>query len=326
MKVAFCSSLLSAFALQQAIATYGTPDKGHCSDIEKHGFDWSDLESGEFKDWKGFEFSGFVSNKFSTKDLFGKKFENMFEDKQAIEAKITKDVGGPSFSKEGGFAVKKFKMSADKEADFEITYTMPDGSKCKQVSHSKPEGAEIENTKCGGAVAVEFGMSASIDDDMSATIAIHNIDFDCDDYPTAPCEKCEGAPPAPPHAPMITPCPEPIAPPKPTYTTIYTTTCETISSCPSSVHSCPPDAYPTVITKTIPIIKTIYPTPQPPMPTYGHPGYNATVCPPATLSKSIHPSGTVGPYPPMFTGAGPVVKGSVVFVAAGLLLASFTQL
>ncbi|KAK2738413.1 hypothetical protein FQN55_000539 [Onygenales sp. PD_40] len=278
MKFTFGSVLLSALALQQANATFNWPSKGHCSEPEKHGLDCGDIPLGDFSFWKGFEFKGFSRKDFGYKNFFGKGIESMFKSNKVIEAKVGKGIAFPSFGKDGGFWVKKFELSVEVETDLEIHFTMPDGSICKQKSHCKPEGTVIKNTHCGGAVSVSFELEASVDIDFTF-IALHHIDFDCDDYPTGkptypahthpvetyPAETYPAEPePTEPypsgHKPTDTYStgPEPTGayptgayptgayptgayPTEPTYTTstFYSTTVETVTKCPPTVTNCP---------------------------------------------------------------------------------------
>ncbi|PGH30837.1 hypothetical protein GX50_06380 [[Emmonsia] crescens] len=342
MKVAFGSALLSAFALQQATATFGWPGKGQCSDSERYSFDWSDLALGHFSSFRNFDFSGFVRKEFSLKDFFGK---GKFKSNKAIEAKITKGVAGPSFSKKGGFFVKKFKLSVDVETDLEITYKLADGSKCKQVSRCRPGGTVIRNKRCGGAVSVDFDLSASVDIDFTF-ISIHHIDFDCDrdddddddyddddddddhystkptdkptatpsptsDYPATPSPTDSSDYPATP-SPTDSSYPEPTVTSAPIYTTstIYTTAYETVTSCPPSVPSCPAGGYPTVITRTIPISTTVCPVePEPttpPNPTYTTSTIYTTAYETVTSCPPSVPSCPAGGYPTVITKTIPI--------------------
>ncbi|KAK2786768.1 hypothetical protein FQN52_007654 [Onygenales sp. PD_12] len=289
MKFTVGSVLLSALALQQANATFNWPSKGHCSEPEKHGLDCGDIPLGDFSFWKGFEFKGFSRKDFGYKNFFGKGIESMFKSNKVIEAKVGKGIAFPSFGKDGGFWVKKFELSVEVETDLEIHFTMPDGSICKQKSHCKPEGTVIKNTHCGGAVSVSFELEASVDIDFTF-IALHHIDFDCDDYPT-------GKPTYPAHTHPVETYPAETYPAEPEPTETY------------PAHTHPVETYPAETYPAEPEPTEPYPSGPKPTDTYSTGPEPTNAHPTGPEPTGAYPTGAypTGAYP---TGAYPVPSSS----------------
>ncbi|KAF1921009.1 hypothetical protein BDU57DRAFT_437054 [Ampelomyces quisqualis] len=203
-------AVLAGLAAQQAAATwsfsvspYMSPQyaNNECSDKQKGGFDWSDLEDGESnfqygdfdfsKDWK-------CSNSFGKRDHLTKRtFGN-----KAIINKCTKEKPATfgCDKKKDGFSITTIDVSADFDVELDLHYTMTDGSLCKQKSvPCKKEGSTIQNTQCGGAKSVDVYLGSRYKGDESeCEIGFHHIGFDCD-------ESRPYNPPAPPQIPSSSP-------------------------------------------------------------------------------------------------------------------------
>ncbi|EGC43528.1 conserved hypothetical protein [Histoplasma capsulatum var. duboisii H88] len=110
---------------------------------------------------------------------------------KCVEGKLLKGItnGSPaiSYRKSDGFSITSFQITVDKDTDIAFVYSMPDGSSCKHTTPCSQGGSEVQNTQCGGAVSVRFGLPkySELDD---CDFAIHKINFDCGppDIPSKP--------------------------------------------------------------------------------------------------------------------------------------------
>lgn len=83
------------------------------------------------------------------------------------------------------FSVSRFHLSTSRETDVLIEYEMADGSSCRQVAHGTPEGSDVNNDQCGGAVSVKF-MLPEESKFGECDLIIHEIGFDCSSGPKVP--------------------------------------------------------------------------------------------------------------------------------------------
>ena len=182
--------LISGLAAQQVAAhwdrqasNYNTPqyNNNECTDKQKGGYNWSDLNDGDKPgkyddlnfggDWKC------STKKFGKRDHVSKR---TFGDK-AITNKCGKEKPA-SFScdqKKEGFSVTHIDVSVDHDADLDFHYKMKDGSICKQRTSCKKEGTTVQNTQCGGAESVDVYLGHSSEGREDCEIGFHQIGFDC---------------------------------------------------------------------------------------------------------------------------------------------------
>ncbi|KAL1609967.1 hypothetical protein SLS60_001632 [Paraconiothyrium brasiliense] len=199
--------LLSGLAAQQVAAhwdrqasNYNTPgyNNNECTDKQKGGYDWSDLNDGDKPGkYDDFDFGGDWS--CSTKK-FGKRDHLT---KRTFSAKaITNSCGKEkpaSFScdqKKEGFSLTHIDVSVDHDADLDFHYKMKDGSICKQRASCKKEGTTVQNTQCGGAESVDVYLGNSSEGRDDCEIGFHQIGFDCN--------PGESYTPPPPYTPPVT--------------------------------------------------------------------------------------------------------------------------
>lgn len=217
-------ALLAAAIAQEAVATWNllakpltSPDynNNECSDKQKAGFDWSDLQDGasnfqygDFDFSAGWKCSSAKGKRDAlTKRTFGQKTISNRCSKQ-------KPATFGCDKRKSGFSVTTIDISVEFEVVVDLHYKMGDGSLCKQKSvPCKKEGNTIQNTQCGGATSVEVYLGSQYQGKQSdCQIDLHHIGFDCNpgkEYkpPTPP------APPAPPAPPVVSSKPAPPPPP-----------------------------------------------------------------------------------------------------------------
>ncbi|EDN09634.1 predicted protein [Histoplasma mississippiense (nom. inval.)] len=193
MKTTLSIVAILATAVQQTSATFSWDTNKYfpnpsncdnkCTDNQKSGFDWKGLGLGSFSSFGDFDFSGFTcGNRKPPKSNFQSK---------CVEGKLLKGItnGSPeiSYRKSDGFSITSFQITVDKDTDIAFVYSMPDGSSCKHTTPCSQGGSEVQNTQCGGAVSVRFGLPkySELDD---CGFAIHKINFDCGppDIPSKP--------------------------------------------------------------------------------------------------------------------------------------------
>ncbi|RKF74262.1 hypothetical protein GcC1_085015 [Golovinomyces cichoracearum] len=188
------------------IATFGWYDSpaffspsnfnNKCTTQQEKGFDWSDLETGPFSDYRELSFSGFS---FSSEFTFGStginsvSVEQSFQEKCITSLASSNSSTSPGFglglSKEiSAFSITKLFVSVEFDCDLEFQYTMVDGSACKQRAACSRHGSVIENTQCGGATSVivlyPSQTSVTVKDQVSCHFGLHSIAFDCNAAPS----------------------------------------------------------------------------------------------------------------------------------------------
>jgi hypothetical protein len=210
-------ALLAGLVSQQAAATWSVSGKpfsspqyanNECSDKQKSGFDWSDLQDGASNFQYGdFDFSKnwkCSSNKVGKRDLLTKR---TFGPK-AILNKCTKQQPA-SFGcdkRAGGFSITTIDVSVEFDVEIDLHYTMNDGSKCQQKHvPCKKDGSTIQNTQCGGAKSVDVYLGSRYQGDKSSCeIGLHHIGFDCNGAtPYKPPPPPQYTPPPPPPPPEV---------------------------------------------------------------------------------------------------------------------------
>ncbi|KAI1161669.1 hypothetical protein F5B18DRAFT_427035 [Nemania serpens] len=164
--------------------SYTSPDNtdNQCTQDMQQGFDWSDLNLGDFGSYKGFNYSGYkCSQKFGKRDeLSGRSFQS-----KCITGKATKDRdNSPKISCGAGVkktSIREFQVTPEFDCDLEFHYTMPDGSSCKHRSSCKSSGTVVKNTQCGGAtdVTIVYPHQPEKPKD-TCDYGIHHVSFDCE--------------------------------------------------------------------------------------------------------------------------------------------------
>ncbi|KAI1193896.1 hypothetical protein F5X97DRAFT_336433 [Nemania serpens] len=165
--------------------SYTSPDNtdNQCTPDMTHGFDWSDLNFGDFGSYKGFTYTGYkCSQKFGKRDeLTGRSFQS-----KCITGKATKDRDtSPKIScdktKVKKTSIREFQVTPEFDCDLEFHYTMPDGSSCKHRSSCKSSGTVVKNTQCGGAtdVTIVYPHQPNKPKD-TCDYGIHHVSFDCE--------------------------------------------------------------------------------------------------------------------------------------------------
>ncbi|KAH8166053.1 hypothetical protein CIB48_g2218 [Xylaria polymorpha] len=146
------------------------------------GFDWSDLNIGNFGSYKGFTYTGYqCSQKFGKRDsITGRSFQS-----KCITGKATDNRdNSPKISCDKNQGVQKtsireFQVTPEFDCDLEFHYTMPDGSSCKHRSSCKSSGTVVKNTQCGGATDVTIVYPSQPDKPKNTCdYGIHHIGFD----------------------------------------------------------------------------------------------------------------------------------------------------
>jgi hypothetical protein len=170
-----------------------------CTDKQKPGFSWDDLDFGDFFDYKDFNFRGWKCEDDGEKR--GKFAPRTFG--KAITGTCSSDKKkSPSFG--CGAAVDKFSLGSihvkpEFDCDLEFHYDMPDGSSCKHRSPCKKSGTTIVNRQCGGAKNVTIVYPPQPDlPKPSCSIRVPTISFDCDTASSTkpPKTKTTKTPPA----------------------------------------------------------------------------------------------------------------------------------
>ncbi|KAL4721967.1 hypothetical protein ACLX1H_011160 [Fusarium chlamydosporum] len=153
-----------------------------CEENQKKGWQWDDLQLGQFDKYNDFDFKGWsCGTDKSKRDLSGRHFGKS----------IFADCGGkkeeaPSFgcgagSKEKQFSLHKFHVKPEFDCRLEFHYDMPDGSTCKHQADCSKDGTDIYNTQCGGAKKVHFVYPPQPNKPKDkCRVEIPNIDFNCD--------------------------------------------------------------------------------------------------------------------------------------------------
>ncbi|KAK4137089.1 hypothetical protein BT67DRAFT_374718 [Trichocladium antarcticum] len=151
-----------------------------CTEKQKPGFDWNDLDFGDFFQYNDFSFSGWkCEDEAGSRGRFAPR-----TGKKAIGATCHSDKKkSPSFG--CGASVDRFSLGSilvrpEFDCDLEFHYDMPDGSKCKHRSACKKSGTTVVNRQCGGAKNVTIVYPPQPNKPKpSCTIKVPTISFDC---------------------------------------------------------------------------------------------------------------------------------------------------
>uniref|UniRef100_A0A8H7TUY2 Uncharacterized protein n=1 Tax=Bionectria ochroleuca TaxID=29856 RepID=A0A8H7TUY2_BIOOC len=150
-----------------------------CKDEYKGGFDWSDLTTGSFSSYNGFNFNGWSCGESAS---WGKRTGGSKVIKASCGKESTPSFGCGSNSGVDKFTVSHFDIDVEFDCRLEFHYKMPGGSTCKQSSSCKKGGNKISNSQCGGATDVEIHWPVQDSPKPSCEIQIPSIGFDCGDH------------------------------------------------------------------------------------------------------------------------------------------------
>ncbi|KAJ5127631.1 hypothetical protein N7448_008410 [Penicillium atrosanguineum] len=283
---------------------YPSPENtdNQCSESQESGFDWSDLANGDNWTFEGFNFVG-VSAQDNCGGSGGK----------CIQGKLSRDDGYAISvdSVDAPFSVRTFHLSTSRDTTILVNYELADGSHCRQVAFSSPEGVDVTNEQCGGAVSVQFALP---EDSKfgECDLNIHSMDFDCSSGPKPPptatpshtmepstsmtvptthTHWSSSMTPATTETPMTTKTimttEEPMTTETPMITsTVYTTHVFTVTQCPASVTDCPSHST-QVKTSTWSLSTTVCPSPT----------ETVTITTSPVISTTAKPTASVVPAP-----------------------------
>jgi hypothetical protein len=176
-----------------------------CTDKQKPGFNWDDLDFGDFFDYKDFNFKGWkCEDDGDSRGRFAPR-----TGRKAIGGVCSSDKKkSPSFG--CGARVDKFSLGSihvkpEFDCDLEFHYDMPDGSSCKHRSPCRKSGTTVVNRQCGGAKNVTIVYPPQPNKPKpSCSIKVPTISFDCDTASsTKPPKTKTKTPPATTAAPPV---------------------------------------------------------------------------------------------------------------------------
>ncbi|CAG8895774.1 unnamed protein product [Penicillium egyptiacum] len=152
---------------------YTSPDNtdNQCSDVQRKGFDLSELANGNNWSFEGFHFVGLEPKNGCQGSSYGGT---------CLGGRLSRDDDWTIkiYAADAPFSIRSFHLSTSRSTDVFIIYEMSDGSSCHHVASSSYRGTDVANDQCGGAVSVEFTLpeeSKFGDCDLE----IHQINFDC---------------------------------------------------------------------------------------------------------------------------------------------------
>ncbi|KAK4042132.1 hypothetical protein C8A01DRAFT_33767 [Parachaetomium inaequale] len=177
--LALAAGVSATFNLAPPFTCPGNTDN-KCTDKQKPGFSWDDLDFGDFLDYRDFNFRGW-------------KCEDDGDKRGRFAPRTGKRVIGGTCSSEKqkspsfgcGAAIDKFSLGSihvkpEFDCDLEFHYDMPDGSTCKHRSACRKSGTTVVNRQCGGAKNVTIVFPPQPDKPKpSCSIQVPTISFDC---------------------------------------------------------------------------------------------------------------------------------------------------
>ncbi|KAJ2968669.1 hypothetical protein NQ176_g9067 [Zarea fungicola] len=146
----FSYALAAAATIEQASATYGIGGD------QVPGYDWNNTPQGPVGGYGGCNFKGWTcKKKASRRDMLaGRQNDGSNVIEATVGAEGTDNPTITAGDDIGTFDINNFSVESEFDARFELHYTMPDGSTCKQSSTVSSQGTSIVNTQCGGAKSV----------------------------------------------------------------------------------------------------------------------------------------------------------------------------
>ncbi|KAL2198601.1 hypothetical protein P885DRAFT_67766 [Corynascus similis CBS 632.67] len=151
-----------------------------CTDKQKPGFSWDDLDFGDFFDYGDFTFRGWKCEDGGEKRgrFAPRTFKKVIGGTCHSEKSKSPSFGcGPKVDK---FSLGSIHVRPEFDCDLEFHYDMPDGSLCKHRSRCSKSGTTVRNTQCGGAknVTIVFPPQPNLPK-PSCSIQVPTISFDC---------------------------------------------------------------------------------------------------------------------------------------------------
>lgn len=167
----------------------------HCNQDQQSGFDWNGLPTGDFGNYGQFDFSGFkCADSFHDKrDLLTPRNFQVNEavtcqpdgltclQSKCIKGAVKKDApSGPKISYGSGkrFSIKDLQISSSEDTELDLVYSYDNGDVCKHTAACSKGGSTIENSQCGGAIAVTFQLPKHVER-SECEVGIHSVGFDC---------------------------------------------------------------------------------------------------------------------------------------------------
>ncbi|KAL2122150.1 hypothetical protein VTJ04DRAFT_2605 [Mycothermus thermophilus] len=177
--VALAASASATFLNAPAFPWPGNIDNV-CTPQQLPGFNWADLDFGDFFNYKDFIFKGWkcedATGKRSriTPRTFGKVIGGICH---PDKFKSPSFGCGPNLDK---FSLGKIVVQPEFDTDLEFHYDMPDGSVCKHRSKCSKKGTTIVNNQCGGAKNVTIIYPPQPNKPKpTCSIKVPTISFDC---------------------------------------------------------------------------------------------------------------------------------------------------
>ncbi|GAB1311796.1 hypothetical protein MFIFM68171_02006 [Madurella fahalii] len=154
-----------------------------CTDKQKPGFSFDDLDFGDFFDYNDFKFSGWKCEDEGGGRGRGGRFAPRTGRKVIGGVCHSDKRNSPSFG--CGPSIDKFSLGSihvkpEFDCDLEFHYDMPDGSTCKHRSFCKRSGTTVRNRQCGGArnVTIIYPPQSG-KPKPSCSIQVPTVSFDC---------------------------------------------------------------------------------------------------------------------------------------------------
>lgn len=178
--LAFAASAAATFPFRN-FPPFQCPENtdNKCTDKQKPGFSFDDLDFGPFTGYHDFSWNGFTCGNVGGNGRFnkrtgGKKIGGVCSG----DKKSSPSFGcGPKIDK---FSLGSIHVKPEFDCDLEFHYDMPDGKTCKHRSPCKKSGTTVVNKQCGGAknVTIVFPPQPNKPKPV-CSIDIHTISFDC---------------------------------------------------------------------------------------------------------------------------------------------------
>ncbi|KAL2149840.1 hypothetical protein VTH82DRAFT_7516 [Thermothelomyces myriococcoides] len=151
-----------------------------CTDKQKPGFSWDDLDFGDFFDYGGFHFRGWkCEDAGGSRGRFAPRtFKKVIGGTCHADKSQSPSFGcGPDLDR---FSLGSIHVKPEFDCDLEFHYDMPDGSICKHRSPCSRSGTTVHNTQCGGAKNVTIIYPPQPDKPKpTCSIQVPTISFDC---------------------------------------------------------------------------------------------------------------------------------------------------
>ncbi|GKU17853.1 unnamed protein product [Fusarium langsethiae] len=153
-----------------------------CEENQKKGWQWDDLQLGQFEKYNDWDFKGWsCGTDKSKRDLTGRHFGKSIFAECGGKKEEAPSFGCGAGSKQKQFSLHKFHVKPEFDCRLEFHYDMPDGSTCKHQADCSKDGTDIYNTQCGGAKKVHFVYPKQPNKPKDkCRVEIPQIDFNCD--------------------------------------------------------------------------------------------------------------------------------------------------